>query len=291
MNSNPLAEVFGFPIDNRSSDAERYRKSKLCPFNNKVPSCTKDKANAPLGVCSIFEDLKTVITCPVRFRENWLIAEDAAQFFFEPDVSWTSIAEVRLSDRDGNTAGNIDLVLVSYDNHGRVIDFGSLEIQAVYISGNIRRPFERYMSSRRGAERFSWSGPNFPKADFLSSSRKRLAPQMFYKGGILKSWGKKQAVALQRSFYETLPDLDEVRPADADIAWLLYDLELNDKNNRYELTKHRTVFTAFEPALKQITTATPGNMQDFIGILQEKLDEKLEGHSPDAPTLNDITLI
>jgi len=158
MNSNPLAEVFGYPIDNRTPDAERYRKNKLCPFNNRVPSCTKDKANDPLGVCSIFEQRQSIITCPVRFRENWLIAEDASQFFFKNDVSWTSITEVRLNDKDGNTAGNIDLVLVSYNERGRVLDFGSLEIQAVYISGNVRNPFESYMSSRRRSNGFTWSG-------------------------------------------------------------------------------------------------------------------------------------
>jgi len=31
---NPLAEVFGFPIDNLSKEASRYRKNKLCPYNN-----------------------------------------------------------------------------------------------------------------------------------------------------------------------------------------------------------------------------------------------------------------
>jgi len=45
---NPLAEVFGYPIDNLEKNASRYRKNKLCPYNNKVPSCTKDKANDPL---------------------------------------------------------------------------------------------------------------------------------------------------------------------------------------------------------------------------------------------------
>jgi hypothetical protein len=290
MNSNPLAEVFGFPIDNTTQEAERYRKNKLCPFNNKVPSCTKDKANDPLGVCSIFEGGQTIITCPIRFREDWLIAEDAAHFFFKTGVSWTSIAEVRLTDKHGNTAGNIDLVLVSYDNRGRVLDFGSLEIQAVYISGNIRKPFEQYMSTRRRSTTFNWSGPNFPKADFLSSSRKRLAPQMLYKGGILKAWGKKQAVALQTSFFQTLPKLKETPATKADIAWLLYDLELDKQSNRFKLTQNKIVYTKFEPALKQITTAEPGKIKEFIEVLQQKLDEKLEGNPPDAPTLTDITL-
>jgi len=253
MNSNPLAEVFGFPIDNRTPEPERYRKNKLCPFNNKVPSCTKDKANDPLGVCSIFEGRRTIITCPVRFREDWLIAGDAAQFFFKPDASWTSIAEVRLNDKDGNTAGNIDLVLVSYDDRGRVLDFGSLEIQAVYISGNVRRPFERFMSGRQRSADFSWSGPNFPKPDFPSSSWNKLAPQMLYKGRILKSWGKKQAIALQTPFFDTLPKLKEVSKSKGDIAWMLYDLE-PDKNDRgLKLTRNRIVYTEFEAAMQKIT--------------------------------------
>jgi hypothetical protein len=36
------------------------------------------------------------------------------------------------------------------------------------------------------------------------------------------------------------------------------------------------VFTEFEPALLSITTPLPGRMEDFINLLQEKLDEQLE---------------
>lgn len=77
-NSNPMAEIFGFPVINETTKAQRYRCKKLCPFNNKVPNCTKDKANDPLGVCSIFHYDKPVITCPTRFREEWLIVENPA---------------------------------------------------------------------------------------------------------------------------------------------------------------------------------------------------------------------
>jgi hypothetical protein len=82
MADHPLAEVFGFPINNFTEDAKRMRRNKLCPFNNKVPSCTKDRAKNPLGVCSIFGDGMPVITCPIRFRERWIIVEEAANFFF-----------------------------------------------------------------------------------------------------------------------------------------------------------------------------------------------------------------
>jgi hypothetical protein len=146
MPDHPLAEVFGFPIDNFSAEANRHRKHKFCPFNNKVPNCTKDKANAPLGVCSIYEQSdQMTIVCPVRFREGWIIAEDAASFFFPENVNWTSLTEARLNDANGKSAGNIDIVLVSYDSTGKLTDFGSLEVQAVYISGNVRRPFEHFL--------------------------------------------------------------------------------------------------------------------------------------------------
>lgn len=141
----PLAEVFGHAVSDMSAQAVRYRKNRLCPFNNKVPSCTKDKAKDPLGVCSVLNQGQPVVTCPVRFRENWLNTDDAAEFFFGPDVCWTSLTEVRLTDYYGKSAGNIDVVLVAYDEQGKVFDFGSLEIQAVYISGNVRAPFKYYM--------------------------------------------------------------------------------------------------------------------------------------------------
>ena len=80
------------------------------------------------------------------------------------------MTEVRLTDFDGKSAGNIDVVLVAYDRDGRVYDFGSLEIQAVYISGNVRNPFTHYMSDCEANAVMDWTHqPNYPRPDFLSS--------------------------------------------------------------------------------------------------------------------------
>ncbi len=277
--TQPLAEVFGYTIEDQSSRAARYRSKRLCPFNNKVPNCTKDKAKDPLGVCSIFHEENRVITCPVRFREDWLITDDAASFFFPEGTSWSSLTEVRLNDAYGKSAGNIDVVLVAYNETGKIIDFGALEIQAVYISGNVREPFEYYMKSPLKHSTMDWSKePNYPRPDYLSSSRKRLAPQLMFKGGILHSWGKKSAVALNKSFYDTLPELPRVKKAIADVAWIIYDLEKYKVDNceRFRLVKIDEVYTQFEPALLSITTPIPGNVDEFIKFLQERLDEKME---------------
>lgn len=287
--SNPLAEVFGFPTSNKTAEAKRYRKLRLCPFNNKVPSCTKDKAQDPLGVCTIHDGNGLAITCPIRFREDWTIAENASHFFFTQGTNWTSLTEIRLDDKNGKSAGNIDLVLVSYDKSGRITDFGALEVQGVYISGNVRRPFEKFMKSQ-DKKTFDWSGePNSPHADYLSSSRKRLVPQLIYKGGILHSWKRKMAVALHEGFFRTLPSLPRVKAADADVAWFVYTLDYQKSRNRLKLHLKETVYTKFHDALNTISVPEPGQMGDFVKLLQEKLDEKLDNPvPPDAPTLADV---
>lgn len=287
MARQPLGEVFGFPINNMTAVADRHRRDRLCPFNNRVPSCTKDKANDPLGVCSVIDKGEAVITCPVRFRQDWVIATDAANFFF-PESKWTTLTEVRLKDKNGKSAGNVDVMLVSYDSNGKITDFGALEVQAVYITGNIRNPFEHYMEDPKSRAAMNWNGrPNYPGPDYLSSSRKRLAPQLIYKGGIFHAWKKKIAVALNRGFFNTLPPLKEVSRSNAEMAWIVYDLILNSKQNRFELRTWKTVYTTFDESLDQITKSEAGNMRDFIIYLQEKVDEKLEA-SPDNKTIDEL---
>jgi len=277
MPRNPLGEVFGFPTGDQSVEAIRHRASRLCPFSNNVPSCTKDRANDPLGVCSVHvADVDTpTATCPVRFREGWIIADDAARFFFPEGTMWTSLSEVRLQDADGRAAGNIDLVLVSYDADGRITDFGSVEVQAVYISGNIRNPFNAYMSAPD--EQFDWAGHDlYPRADFLSSSRKRLVPQLMYKGSILREWEKKQAVVLDRAFMNTLPTLTPVNPDESDLAWFVYDFEKDPTTGRYRLRQDEVIYTSFEAAMLRVSKTAAGPVDDFIHKLQTRLDEKLE---------------
>lgn len=253
--STDIGEIFGFPYDNLSEKAERYRRLQLCPYNNKVPSCTKNSAKNPLGVCCIFERDIPVITCPVRFRE------------------------------DGNTAGNIDFVLVLLDENGNIADFRTLKVQAVYISGNISQPFEHYIQHRHTHHDFSWTGTVRP--DFLSSSRKRLVPQLLYKGKILQTWKKRMAVAIQDRFYATVPDLPVVPPDQANVAWFIYKLEYHPSDAAYHLVKDAIVYTNFQDALEAITTPPVGDVSEFLTVLQKKLEEDKSVYPPINVTLLD----
>ena len=76
----------------------------------------------------------------------------------------------------------------------------------------------------------------------------------------------------------------------ADIAWFLYDLVYEQNTKQFVLTLVETVYTEFESALQKVTTPDPGNMNDFINILQDRLDERLDGNAPEAPSLTDIII-
>ena len=135
----------------------------------------------------------------------------------------------------------------------------------------------------------NWKNQKFwPGPDYLSSSRKRLAPQLIFKGGILHTWKKRTAVALDAGFFATLPELKQFTPAKAEIAWLVYDLEFNAKTNLNILKKKQTVYTEFHASLEQITKSEAGDVKGFMAVLQEKLDEKLNGTPPDNQTIDQI---
>jgi len=279
MARQPLCEVFGYPIDNVSPEAAKVRTARVCPFSDGSSPCRKDKVRSPLGVCSVYGSGQVAITCPSRFKQNSIIVRDAASFFFGPQAQYACLREVKLRDKNGKCKGNIDMVLVSFDAQGEIRDFGALEIQGVYISGNVRMPFEYYMANPQARTAMDWSKePNYPKPDYLSSSRKRLAPQLLVKGGIFKAWAKRIAVAIDKSFFSTLPTLEKVDPASADIAWLVYDLKLDSEKKIYTLVNHEIVYTKFSESMEKIYGLELGDVSDFVKELKKKMGNSLAAH-------------
>jgi hypothetical protein len=218
-----------------------------------------------------------------------MIVTDAARFFFPPNTRYMALTEVRLNDKNGKSAGNIDMVLVALNDDDQIVDFGALEVQAVYVSGNVKKPFKHYMSDPEAHANMGWPSPGYPKPDYLSSSRKRLAPQLIFKGGILNSWKKKMAVVVHTSFFEQLPTLPEVDAVNAEIAWLTYDLNLDIATNRYKLEAATTCYTSFQDALNAITVADAGDVGVFIKTLQDRIKNgKIMGTPPASELPPDV---
>jgi hypothetical protein len=211
-----------------------------------------------------------------------MILADAARFFF-PNKRYVALTEARLKDKNGKSAGNIDIVLAVVDEHDRVVDFGAVEVQAVYISGNVRKVFNEYMRAPAANHAMEWPSKNYPSPDYLSSSRKRLVPQLMFKGGILHEWGKKMAVVVHRGFFDQLPPMREVNERKADLAWLVYDLRYSAATNRYNLRRSGIKYTKFESALSTIATPTVGNVNEFVKYLEGRI-KKGRFSAPPSPS-------
>lgn len=284
MPRQPLCEVFGFPIANFSSEAARHRQGKLCPYHNIVPRCTKASVEDPLGVCSIYSQNAPIIICPVRFRQE--IAHDgqpdesiytlAKEFLLPAATSWDYVTEATLQDGDGKSIGDIDVVLVEYNQDHKVTDFGVLEIQSVYISGNVRRSFVDYQTALAQGKPFSWAGPHYPRPDWLSSI-KRLVRQLTVKGFIFNAWKKRMAVVCQRQFFDQIGFLDNppIIPQDeADLAWFLYDLIPDPQTGLFKLQLEKTIYMTFRFAMDRLSSLKVGDISQFTAVLDRKLASK-----------------
>lgn len=122
----------------------------------------------------------------------------------------------------------------------------------------------------------TWPNRGAPRADYLSSSRKRLAPQLRYKGYILNSWGRKLAVVVDRPFFKELHRITPFSilpsPNGAEMVWLVYELKRDAPQLPYQLTLAQTVYSDFRQTLERINTPLAGTQEDFIAKLQARLN-------------------
>ncbi len=284
MPRQPLCEVFGYSVNNHSPEAIFHRVQKLCPYNNIVPQCTKTSVEDPLGVCSVYEHDAPIIICPVRFRQEILsdcrpgetIYSYASKFLLPGAKQWDYVTEAKLIDAEGRSVGDIDVVLVEFNDQHKVTDFGILEIQAVYISGNIRQPFIEYKKLSEPRIAADWEGPKYPRPDWLSSI-KRLVRQLTVKGSILNTWNKRMSVVCQRQFFDHLHLLDNsphISESDAELAWFLYDLVFDPQTDHFKLQLENTVYMTFEFAMDRLSTLHAGDITAFTAVLDKKLANK-----------------
>jgi hypothetical protein len=94
-----------------------------------------------------------------------------------------------------------------------------------------------------------------------------------YKGGILKSWGKKQAVVLDKAFLSSLPKLQTVRGPDADLVWLVYDLVRTKAVSSYKLTLVEKIYTDFNTTMSSLSSTQAGTVESFVLDLQRKISQ------------------
>jgi hypothetical protein len=277
-----------------------------CPFLSElIPGARCNKAG---GVCSFRKygpSGETVVgdqivtMCPSRFlqtvgpdkslfswiSEKMLDIPSATVVKETPFLRSTADAPLKFKahkSQDGENkenekkAGRIDWILVN----PRSIDVGELEwcaveTQALYFSGKrMRLEFDAY-ASRPSPVLFP-VGKRRP--DYRSSGPKRLWPQLDVKVPVLRNWGKKVVVVVDRFFFQNMNTLidpsprarnDKERRENADVAWFIVDYD-----ESLHLCSGDVVFTSLDSSRIALNATEPLSKADFTEKLRSVISDR-----------------
>ena len=126
------AEIFGYPVENRSDVAQDVRRQHWCPFREERCDKKSRLIDFPFGVCSVEYDGGIRTICPHRFEERGSIGgvarvlEDIALHYFGTTDNIVVFPEVRLPN-----VGSIDYVIIKHKPmQSTVEEFVAVEFQS-----------------------------------------------------------------------------------------------------------------------------------------------------------------
>ena len=188
-------EIFGYPFIIKDSGAQETRDKQLCPFLD--DECKKPRKSQPeikIGVCPVgykgnfLEKVTPVIVCPHRFREP-IVYNTIKELYFG-DLS--DGCQIRwASEVSCGVAGSIDFVAAKMKAE-KIEDFLCVEFQAAGTTGT---PWQAVID-------FKETG-NFQKETYkyginwANEFTKTMMQQVYKKGMVIESWGKKIVFVLQ----------------------------------------------------------------------------------------------
>jgi hypothetical protein len=283
---------------------KKLRDTQPCPFQTRKldAKCTKEGGVCSLRLYAYKADEKTGraagvpvagpqgdlrATCPYRFHE----ALDVFRWVGETilgDGNPKLVGEVGFLEvsattntKGGDDVGRIDMVLVSNRlAEGAPMEWCALEIQAVYFSGDaMRAEFKAFAD-----ETVEWvifpAGRRRP--DYRSSAPKRLMPQLQIKVPTLRRWGRKMAVVVDRAFFDSMGEMDNVTDiSNADIAWFIVKFEEVPGSKHSHIIRDGVRYTTLERSIDGLT----GGKAVPKSVFEERVSGKLKA----APSLEQAT--
>jgi len=221
-----------------------------------------------------------VTLCPYRFQEAGLIYKWIGETLLDTAgpivVSELGFLEqpveedLEATSNSGEDVGRIDSVLVHPSLTPLV--WCALEMQAVYFSGSAMKQEFEVLRVSQGKEVLFPAAHRRP--DYRSSGPKRLMPQLQIKVPALRRWGKKMAVVVDRSFFDSLGKMDHVKDvSNSDIAWFIVRYEEVPGTGAI-LKPDEVRFTTLERAVEGLTGGTPIGVSEFESRIRAKLAAK-----------------
>ena len=312
----------------RQDHSRDFSEAPPCPFlSTLIPTARCNKAS---GVCSIRKFSqgpgaagipvagdKIVTVCPSRFLQpvadgqslfSWIaekmlditnptvVKETPFLRKVSDTVRQPDTGETDADEDDGKKAGRIDWILVNpVTMTAAELEWCAVETQALYFSGDQMRPeFDAYAASP--------SPVLFPvgkrRPDYRSSGPKRLSPQLDVKVPVLRNWGKKVVIVIDRFFYDNMNTLidayprarnDRERRDNSDVVWFVVDFD-----DALHFRPSTVVFTTLDSSRRSLNATEPLSKADFTRELKSVIDDDsrankvfraaAQAYSPSGPT-------
>jgi hypothetical protein len=140
--------------------------------------------------------------------------------------------------------------------------------EEVYISGHSIRPaFNQYLAEGTlplGALR---------RADFRSSAQKRLVPQLALKVPIFRRWDKQFFVAVDSTFFATLPPMRTQTVGNAEVTWLVYHFARQAVGG-YKMEDPEVHHTLWDDVLQSFREGDPPERDTLLRELSKQVTRR-----------------
>lgn len=260
-------EVFGYTYNDTQPEAIYARASQYCPYLCR--ECTKPRKSEPeikVGICSLgykgsfLEHFEPIIVCPSRFLEDVVFRSIHDKFFPEwKHYQW--VKEVNMG-----VGGNVDYVAVRTDSVSKKPnDFFCVEFQANGTTGSPYPYVKDLLLNGKYKNRYTFG------LNWANEFMKTMMQQVYKKGQVVDTWGKKivfviQDVALE--YLENTVDTSELRQNMNDVIhFMTYKLDWNDQKQKFLLTPNRWVSTDLNGINRILAGANPQEYltaEDFL---------------------------
>ena len=272
----PVAEMFGYPPNSATPEAEQARLSKACPF--KGGECTKLKSAAATPICSLrykaagFETETVWATCANRLA-NELEAVIPLEFSGRENEA-RLVREVKISDPPMSFDGVA--IIVSEDG---TAEFAGVEAQAIDTRGGAVKPL--WSAYEDGAADLWKDGYGGKRPLFGVNSAnvwKRLLPQIINKGRMYADWETRLYVIVQETLMQFirrrmhLHELSRQERQKAEVVWLPWDYTGNElASGQLETDIGQPIFTTLSAVEDAFTTVASAQRPIFVKKVLAKL--------------------
>jgi len=261
------AEIFGYPIENISKDAQDYRIKYLCPFTDEQCSKLSRLINYPMGICSVWwPDNNPIAICPEHFLQNNTLFVSIAENVFGNIDNILLFKEVKLKE-----IGVFDFVLVKHKPISNIIeDFCVIKFQtcSTTATGKLVKAIEDYMSGLDIMEHpygFGMNTYNDIKLSFI---------QMLNKGQIFEMWSKKIVWAVQRYLYDNMVKRFGLKNMEFDEKdanrFLICNIDCSFPE-QYHIISENIYSSNIENLIRAFKRSKLPKLDDFINVLSRKL--------------------